>query len=265
MKLVSSAEKAVIKKDFGEVWNTKMARTTLILVPAVLVVAIPALFLLMIYLVPTSQMNGVDKMMELLPPEIKYYTQRQAMYYFLTNYLCPMLFLMIPMMNSTVSAACSFVGEKERSTMETLLLTPLSVKQIFRAKVYGCLLISFLSSMISFVVFTIVVSAGDILLKMPFFFNWNWLVLVVLFAPALTIFGVIFMVLVSGRSKSYMESIQTSGYIVLPVVLLFIGQFTGLFQLDALLLFFISVGVLAADAVLLLIASHSFTPEKLLR
>lgn len=62
-----------------------------------------------------------------------------------------------------------------------------------------------------------------------------------------------------------MESFQTSGYIVLPVVLLFIGQFTGIFQLNALILLFISIGVAALDLILLLFASHSFTPEKLLK
>jgi ABC-type Na+ efflux pump, permease component len=264
MKLISPAGQAIVKKDFGEVWNTRMARNTLILVPAILVIAMPVLFLLMIYFVPPEQMNGVDQMMKLLPPEAKGYTVQQSLFYILINYLCPMFFLMIPLMNSTVSAACSFVGEKERGTIETLLLTPLSVRQIFRAKVLGCLALSGISSGISFVAFAIVVSTGNILLRMPFFFNWNWLVLVVLLAPALTVFGVIFMVLVSGRSKSYMESVQTSSYIVLPVVLLFVGQFTGLFLMNALTLLFISIGVAAADCILLLFASRSFTPEKLL-
>lgn len=95
---------------------------------------------------------------------------------------------MIPLMGSTVSAACSFVGEKERSTIETLLLTPLSIKQIFRAKVLGCIILSAISTAISFVIFTIVISTGDILLGMPFFLNWNWLVLVLLLAPAITVF-----------------------------------------------------------------------------
>ena len=265
MKWFSSAEQAIVKKDFGEVWNTKMARNTLIALPAILVVILPVMYLVMIYFIPADQMNGVDKMMQLLPAEAKDFTVQQSMFYLLTNLLCPMFFLMIPLMGSTVSAACSFVGEKERSTIETLLLTPLSIKQIFRAKVLGCIILSAISTAISFVIFTIVISTGDILLGMPFFLNWNWLVLVLLLAPAITVFGVIFMVMVSGRSKSYMESFQTSGYIVLPVVLLFIGQFTGIFQLNALILLFISIGVAALDLILLLFASHSFTPEKLLK
>lgn len=265
MKLISSAGQAIVKKDFSEVWNTKMARNTLIVLPLILVVVLPVMYLCMIYFIPPEQMNGVDKMMKLLPPELQRYSVQQSMFYLLTNLLCPMFFLMIPLMNSTVSAACSFVGEKERSTIETLLLTPLSVRQIFRAKVLGCVILSGISTAISFAAFAIVISAGDIIMKIPFFMNWNWVVLVFLLAPAVTVFGVIFMVMVSGRSKSYMESIQTSGYIVLPVILLFIGQFTGLFQLNAAILLVISVLLLVLDGLLLFAASRSFTPEKLLK
>ncbi|NLJ30609.1 MAG: ABC transporter permease [Clostridiales bacterium] len=265
MKIVSSAEQAIVKKDFSEVWDTRMARNTLIAVPALLAIVLPVMYLVMIYFLPPGQLNGMDQMMRLFPEELKSFSVRQSMFYLLTNLICPMFFLMIPLMNSTVSAACSFVGEKERGTIETLLLTPLSVKQIFKAKVVGCVLLSALSTAASFVIFAVVISAGDILLKMPFFMNWNWVVLVFLLAPALTVLGVIFMVMVSGKSKSYMESIQTSGYIVLPIVLLFVGQFAGLFQLNAPVLLAFSAGLFALDALLLRLAAHSFTPEKLLK
>ena len=38
MKLLSSAEQAVVNKDFGEIWNTKMARNTIIVVPLIMMV-----------------------------------------------------------------------------------------------------------------------------------------------------------------------------------------------------------------------------------
>ncbi len=265
MKFVSSAEQAVVNKDFGEIWNTKMARNTLLALPIIMVVFLPVMYLVMIFFIPADQMNGVDQMLKLLPPEFKSFTVQQSMFYIMTNVVCPMFFLMIPLMASTVTAACSFVGEKERGTIQTLLLTPLSLKSIFKAKVLGCIILSGISTAISFVVYSIVISIGDIILKMPFFLNWNWLVLVLLLAPSITVFGVIFMVLVSGRSKSYMESFQTSGYIVLPIVLLFVGQFTGLFQLNAIILLMIAVGVILVDLILWFLAARSFTPEKLLK
>ncbi|WP_277668360.1 ABC transporter permease [Caproiciproducens galactitolivorans] len=265
MKLLTLPEQAVVKKDFGAIWSTKMVRNTMILVPVIMAVFLPVLYVAIICFVPSDQINGADQMLKLLPKEAAGYTLQQSMFYVMTNMICPMFFLMIPLMSSSVSAACSFVGEKERSTIETLLLTPMSLKSIFKAKVFGCIFLSAICTAISFVAFSIVISVGDILLQMPFFLNWNWLILIFLLAPAITVFGVVFMVLVSGKSKSYMESIQTSGYIVLPLILLFVGQFTGLFQLNALFLLLAAAVVIAADLLLWLFAARLFTPEKLLK
>ena len=266
LTLLTEPEKAVVRKDFSEIWTVPMVRNTLIAVPACMVIVLPVVYLVLILTVPTGQMNGVEQMLQLMPKNLRDdFNLRQSMFYLMTNLICPMFFLMIPLMASSVSAACSFVGEKERGTIETLLLCPVKVSSIFKAKVIGCVLLSMLATAISFAAFAIVIAAGDILLKMPFFLNWSWLVLLLLFSPALNVFGVIFMVLVSGRSKSYLESMQLSGYVVLPLVLIFVGQFTGLFQLDAVLFLFISVALAILDAVLGLVASRSFTPEKLLK
>jgi hypothetical protein len=265
-KWLTPGERAVMQKDFNEIWKVRMVRNTLILVPALLVVILPVVYLLMIWFVPPERMNGVEQMMKLVPPYLRgYFSARQSLFYLMENVVCPMFFLMIPLMVSTVTAACSFVGEKERGTIETLLLTPLRVRSLFKAKVFGCALVSLIVTGISFFAFLVVVGIGDLLLKMPFFLNWNWIVMLLVVSPSLTLFGVIFMVLVSGRSKSYMESMQLSGYVVLPLVLLMIGQFTGLFQLDALILLAIGAGVFVLDFILGGISARSFTPEKLMK
>lgn len=259
------AEQAVIKKDFGEIWHVKIVRNTLFVLPLCFVVLLPAVFLAMVYFVPASEMNNVDQMLKLLPASEKGLGVQQAMFYIMTNVVCSMFFLMIPLMVSSVSAACSFVGEKERSTIETLLLTPMSIRSIFKSKVAGCVLLSSVTTAISFVLFTLIVGGGNYMLHMPFFINWNWLVLLLVLSPAVTVFGVIFMVLISGKSKSYMESMQLSGYIILPLILLFIGQLTGLFQLNALILLVVGVIIAAADFFLWRIAAGMFIPEKLLK
>ncbi|HEX3026786.1 MAG TPA: ABC transporter permease subunit [Clostridia bacterium] len=265
MTLITDAERALAEKDFHEVWDSRMTRTTLIIVPIVMVVFLPIMFLVIAYTVPTSQINGMEQMMKLLPPEAKNFTIQQDIFYLMTNLMCPMLFLMIPLMASSVSAACSFVGEKERGTLESLLLTPMKIRQIFHAKVLGCIVISAITTVVSFVVFSAVTAVGDLMLGLPFFLDWSWLVLVFLLAPGCTVFGVVFMVLVSGKSKNYMESVQTSGYIVLPVVLLFIGQLTGLFRLGAFALLCVSLALFVLDAILWTVCSRLFTPDKLLR
>jgi ABC-type Na+ efflux pump permease subunit len=263
MKL-TPAQKALIRKDFQDVWKTPMIRNTLLILPIILTLILPVGYLVLICLVPASDLNGVEEMMKLLPASAASLNVQQAMFQILISLMEPMFFLMIPLMSSTVSASGAFVGEKERGTIETLLLTPMTVRQIFRAKVEMCVRLSAMVSGISLVFLLIVSQTGKLILHIPFMIDWSWVVMVLLLAPALTVFGVIFMVLISGRSKSYMEAMQTSSYIVVPLVLLFIGQFTGLFILGPLVLALIGLAFVVADIILFSIAAKSFTPEKLL-
>lgn len=241
-----------------------MIRLTVILVPTLLCFVLPAFYLVLAWIAPPEQLNGTDEIAALLPAVEQGLNVKQLMVYMIAQLLGPMFFLMIPLMVSTASAACSFVGERENSTMETLLLAPVSLERIFRAKVAACALLSLITEAVSFVAFSLVMIAGSLLFSMPFYLNGSWAVLVLLLSPAVTLFGITFMVLISGRSKSSMEAMQTSGYLVLPIVLLFMGQFTGLFILGPLLLFVAFLLVAIADGILIFVASRSFTPEKLL-
>ncbi len=63
-------------------------------------------------------------------PSLEY----KFVYLFLTFMMIP-FFLMVTIINSMVTAANSFVGEKERNTLETLLFAPISIKELFIGKV----------------------------------------------------------------------------------------------------------------------------------
>src|SRR3954468_17132554 len=51
-------------------------------------------------------------------------------YFFLTFMMIP-FFLMVAIINSMVTSSNSFVGEKERNTLETLLFAPISITDLF--------------------------------------------------------------------------------------------------------------------------------------
>lgn len=263
-RVLSPGERAIVRKDLRSIWRTRMIRLTVILVPTLLCLVLPAFYLAMAWFLPTDAITAEDDLAFLQAVAGEVMTERQLMVYLVAQMLGPMFFLMIPLMVSTTSAACSFVGEREHSTMETLLLAPVSLRQIFRAKVTACTLLSLIAEAVSLLAFSLVMAAGSVLFQVPFYFNLSWAILVFLLAPAIALFGVTFMVLISGRSKSSMEAMQTSGYLVLPLVLLFVGQFTGLFTLGPILLLIVSLVVGGADVLLVSVASRAFTPEKLL-
>lgn len=265
-RLINVRQTALIKKDFKEMWQNLIVRTMLVIVPLSFVVLLPILFMVLANILPSSSVEGMEKMRVLLSEKQNYMNDRQTLFFIYSDCLGPMLYLIVPLMTACVTAASSFVGEKERGTIETLFLTPFTTKEIFNSKVLGCVGLSALVSLISFVLYAIVMSVGDILLGVTAFWaDPSWITMVFLLAPALIVFGVLFMVLVSGRSHSFMESVQICGYVLLPLILLYVGQFSGMFRLSAWHYFVISVFMAAVDFIIWKITSAHFTPEKLLQ
>ena len=145
---MNRAVSAVIKKDFFSITSNRRLFSTILIVPLVLTIVLPSVFVIAVHFVPDDP--DVLKLLELLPQEVGTVSVELAVIGLIFNYILPVFFLMIPIMTASVMAASSFVGEKEKRTLETLLYCPLSVKQIFQAKVLASFLFSMLVSLISF-------------------------------------------------------------------------------------------------------------------
>jgi hypothetical protein len=93
----------------------------------------------------------------------------------------------------------------------------------------------------------------------------NWLIVMLLVSPAMSLLAINLIVRGSAKAQSFEESQQRSVFLVLPVILLVVGQFTGLMLLSAWLLLAAGV-VLAAIALFMFRGSYSkFQYEALLR
>ncbi|WP_158587419.1 ABC transporter permease subunit [Neobacillus notoginsengisoli] len=60
--------------------------------------------------------------------------------YFFMSFMMIPFFLIVVIINSLVTASNSFVGEKERKTLETLLFAPISITDLFIGKVLASLI-----------------------------------------------------------------------------------------------------------------------------
>jgi ABC-type Na+ efflux pump permease subunit len=245
--------------------------TVLITVPLVMTVVLPLVFILIILLQPVDSPDMMD-LIKLLGPSYSeiYILNNESIQYALIgmiiNNVIPIFFILIPVMASSVMASVSFVGEKEKSTLETLLYCPLSLKKIFSAKILASFLLSMAVSVFSFIVMMIVtetlffVLTGTII--MP---NVNWLIVILLVSPAVAIISINLIVRNSAKAQSSEEAQQSSLFLVLPVILLVVGQFTGLMMISVKL-FLLIAAVLVAIAVLTFRGSfRKFNYELLLR
>ena len=187
--------------------------------------------------IPTSAFPGAGELT----------VQGQAAY-IATVYLFAGFFLIIPTMVAVVLAANSFAGEKERHTLEGVLYTPVSDTALVVGKILGAVLPAVVVSWVCFGVYTILVNLlGNPLVGHWYFPTLNWWVMMLLLVPAVSAFVTACVVWVSARVSSYQSANSIAGFAVLPLILLVVGQATGVMLLGSALFAVIGVVLVVLD------------------
>lgn len=140
---------ALIKKDMRSVISNKQVFAVLLIVPIVLTIALPSIFVFAISFAPDAA-SDFQKLLDMLPAPDGEYSQQQQIFSLILNQIMPSFFLIIPIMTSSVMAASSFVGEKEKHTLETLLYSPLSLGRLFQSKILAGFSVGMMISYSSF-------------------------------------------------------------------------------------------------------------------
>ena len=103
---------ALIKKDIRGITSNKQIFAVLLIVPLVLTIVLPSIFVFVISFAPDDA-SDFQKLLDMLPVPDGEYSQQQQIFSLILNQIMPSFFLIIPIMASSVMAASSFVGEKE--------------------------------------------------------------------------------------------------------------------------------------------------------
>ncbi len=260
--MISKAQMAIIKKDIGSIASNKRVLTVLIVVPLVMTVVLPCAFMIPILFSPDNSpdLAQMVKLLESANLNMEGRNQRYMVIDLILNYIMPMFFLMIPIMASSVMASSSFVGEKEKKTLETLLYSPLPLKEIFRAKVLASFLLSMSVSIFSFIIMLAVIETiVFVLTKTVAIPDINWLITMLLVAPSASLIAISLIVKSSAKAQSSEEAQHTSLFLILPIILLIVGQFSGAMMLGAHIFLILGI-VLAIIAVF--IFRRSFLPKQ---
>lgn len=260
------AMKAIARKDLKVVSQSKGIMVPLIVVPVLLFLFIPALVaLLMPYLMqlPGSNFTGVEQLISYLPAglasELAGYEGMQVILAYVLIYMFAPLFLVVPMMVASVIAADSFAGEKERKTLEALLYTPTSDRELFTGKLLSSFIPAVIVSLVGFVLYILVVNGASWpVMGRIFFPNLMWVLMVLWVAPAVAGLALTAMVLVSKRVSGFQEAYQLGSLVILPILALLYAQIGGLMYFSILAVLLIGLLVWAVDAALLWYGVKSF-------
>jgi len=247
------------------VTTNKNLMTALIIVPLVFTVVVPIIFIAAIHFAP-EQMNDLDEVLKMLPDSMKSENISETIIIFLLNNIMPVFFALIPIMASSIMAASSFVGEKEKRTLETLLYSPLTLTQIFQSKVWASFLLSMTITFSSFIIMIVVVEVAVLLtLGHLIFPGTSWIITMLVVAPAVSLLAIVFIIKGSAKAQTMEESQQRAIFLIMPLLLLIIGQFTGLVLINAWYLLILG-GIAGVAAWVLMISSmKKFTYELLLK
>ena len=117
----------------------------MLLLPVVFSLIMPCLLIVPAYKYDISERSILQVLEELPPGELRetifsFGSTNKQMIYFSVHYLFAPFLLIIPLMAASVLGSGSFAREKERKTMESLLLAPISAPDLFErsSPLYPC-------------------------------------------------------------------------------------------------------------------------------
>lgn len=259
--------RAIVRKDLSAVMRNRGVRMPLLITPVVILLVIPVLLVAGGDLLAAGGAVPLDAVTPFAGLGDQA-TQEQVTgaglsprgrwaVFVLEVFMAP-LYLLVPLIVATVIAADSFAGERERGTLEALLHTPTTDRQLLAAKFLAAWLPAMSVSLVGFAIYSVLANV----LSWPtvgriFFPSPTWLLLAFWVTPGMAALGLGIMVIASSRVHSLQAAHQVGSLVVLPIVLLLIAQITGVFLFDPLLV--LIMGSFVWIAALLMLRSGAGT------
>jgi ABC-2 type transport system permease protein len=257
--------KLVFQKDWLEIRRNWQVLVPLLFVPIVFAVVLPAVAVVPTLSIPSqSSSEGLLAIMKTLPVYVRHeivgMSGQQAIAYMMLLYLFAPVFLIIPIMVSSIIASDSFAGEKERKTIEALLATSLSDGEMLLGKILVSFAPAVLVTTVAFIIYSAVVdymTVGlfDGRLLLP---NTIWLSLIFGLAPAVAFADIGLTVVISARVKGVREAQQISALLLVPLFAAVLWQASGSMFFDPLLITGLTALLIAFDVVTLLASIKAF-------
>lgn len=176
-----------------------------------------------------------------------------------------LVFLLLPMILPSVIASYSIVGEKSSRTLEPMLATPVTTLEFLLAKcatavlpgmvmtwgAAGIFALGMLPAAISGRVYAAVVSPA-------------WVLMLLLWAPLLSLITVGLTVLVSSRANDPRSAQQVSVVLILPMIGLIVAQLSGVLVLGPIVVLVGTLALVVVAAIVMNLAVQFFQRESIL-
>ena len=251
----------IISKEWAEVFKNRLVLFTVIFLPLIFV-ALPLISLAMMAGVEGDSLGSGDE-----------FGFNEAACIGLAESECvqvnmldifTLLFMILPISIPVTIAAYSIVGEKTNHSLEPLLATPITTGELLAGKGLAAAVPAIVATWMSFLLYL----TGVRIMASPAVFSHLldplWLIAVFVVGPLLTILAVCTAIIVSSRVTDPRVAEQLSAVVILPIILLLVGQSMGLIILERQIIVLGALLVAVADVVLLFVAMKAFQRETIL-
>lgn len=257
--------RTIVRKEWEEVLRNSVVLFTLLFTPLVMVGVGLATVLGTVHASRQPQgmsAQDVDEIMRLAGEQCAGLDPTDCIGVYLATMML-LMFMMLPIILPTVFASYSVVGEKTSRTLEPLLATPISTAELLVGKVLAAVVPAVVVTWLGVALYAVGIAwqAPGVL---PALMAPAWLAAVLVLGPLLAVAGVDCAVIISSRVTDPRTAQQLSGVVVLPMVLVLVGQSMGLFMVDQALVAVAIGACLLLDLGLTWFAVELFDREQVL-
>lgn len=213
--------------------------------------------------------SGLQDAMREVPPQIIVFCAPELggeecfQVYFISQFI--ILFMIIPLAIPATISSYSIVGEKTNRSLEPLLATPITTAQLLIAKGLAAAVPAILAAYVAFGVYTM---SAWVLIRNPHVLaavmDLRWILAVFIIGPLMALLAVSASIMVSSRVNDPRVAEQISMVVIVPVIVLFIGQMTGWFVINRQIILLALVCVIILDVIMGYLAVQLFQRETIL-
>ena len=262
--------KAVVRIDLYRLFKTRDYWIPLVILGGLFFVILPVILLGSLNFIQRSPMIGqIGQIIGTLPETIQQNIQgdnpaTRASYAFAVYLLAPIA-IVVPLTISSAVGANSIVGEREQGTGEYLAHSPLTVREIYVAKLIASLIPGYLAGIAGFTMYSLIV---NIIVGSQiggwFFPTAGWMLLVLWVIPPFIAIALSLILRLSARVRSAASAHQASSLVTLPVILMSYGVASGLLYSPVVSAAISGLAAWIVAIILLVTGSKSIKRERLL-
>lgn len=251
----------IIAKEWSEVFKNRLVLFTVVFMP-MLFVALPLIMLATMDSLGADSINsGGD--LGINEARCVGLSEAECVQVYMLD-IFTLLFMILPISIPVTIAAYSIVGEKANHSLEPLLATPITTGELLAGKALSAAVPAIAATWLSFLLYLVGVRIMTSAAILAHVLDPLWLLAVFLVGPLLTVLSVCTAIIISSRVTDPRVAEQLSAVVILPIILLLVGQSMGLIILDGQIVILGAVVVTIIDVILLFIAVKAFQRETIL-